>query len=197
MTFPSVPERPSAWTRRGLILAAGAGALAACTTQPGSAPTRREAIDRRVDEGLADLFQSVDGAQALAQEAQGLLLIPRVQTAGFFFGGAYGEGALMVGPSRARVDYYTLSAASIGFQAGAAEYSQALFFMTSQALQDFRLSDGWELGAGGALVLDRDGAAAGVTTTRLNRPIVEVVYGQRGLLAGATLEGAKYNRIFP
>jgi lipid-binding SYLF domain-containing protein len=183
--------------RRSVILALGAAVLAACTTQPATAPTRREAIDRRVDEGLQELFATVPGARELAGEAQGLLLIPRIQTAGFLVGGAYGEGALMVGPQLARVDYYTLSAASFGFQAGAAEFSQALFFMTSQALQDFRLSDGWSLGAGAQVVLDRDGAAAGITTTRINRPIVEVIFGQRGLLAGATLEGAKYNRIIP
>jgi hypothetical protein len=38
---------------------------------------------------------------------------------------------------------------------------------------------------------------AGITTTRINRPIVEVIYGQRGLQVGASLEGAKYNRITP
>jgi lipid-binding SYLF domain-containing protein len=185
------------WTRRGLMLAGGAAALSACTTQAGQAPTRREAIDRNVDEAMAELFQMVEGAGDLAQQSQGVLIVPRIARFGLIFGGAYGEGALMVGPQRARVDYYTLSGASIGFQAGAAQFNQALFFMTSQALQDFRLSDGWQLGAEAQVVLDRDGAAAGVTTTRINRPIVEVIYGQRGLLAGASLEGAKYNRIFP
>jgi lipid-binding SYLF domain-containing protein len=187
----------TAWTRRSILLGAGAAALAGCTTTPASGPTRREAIDRRVDDALNDLFTSVPGASELAAQSQGLLIIPRVQTVGLLVGGAYGEGALMVGPQQARVEYYSLSAASIGFQAGAAEFNQALFFMAPQALQDFRVSDGWELGAGAQVVVDREGAAAGVTTTRINRPIVEVVFGQRGLLAGASLRGAKYNRIVP
>ena len=55
---------------------------------------------------------------------------------------------LLIGP--ATVDYYSMSLASIGFTFGAAEYNQALFFMTSQALQDFRVADGWQLGIGGA-----------------------------------------------
>jgi lipid-binding SYLF domain-containing protein len=187
----------TAWTRRSLLLGACAASLAACTTAPAGGPTRREAIDGRVDEAMNELFAAVPGAQELAGQSAGLLIIPGIQTAGFIVGGAYGEGALMVGPQRARVDYYSLSAASIGFQAGAAEFNQALFFTTAQALQDFRLADGWQLGAGARVVFDRDGAAAGITTTRLNRPIVEVIYGQRGLLAGASLEGAKYNRIVP
>jgi lipid-binding SYLF domain-containing protein len=129
----------------------------------------------------------VPGTADLASRAQGLLVIPDITSVGLFAGGAYGEGALMVGPNRAIVDYYSLSAVSLGFQIGASNYNQALFFMTTEALQDFRVSDGWELGAGAAVVVDREGAAAGITTTRINRPIVEVVFGQRGLQVGASL----------
>ena len=189
-------NRPSpSWTRRATVLGLGAAALAACTTSPTNAPSRREAIDRRVDQALAELFAEVPGAADLAQQAEGILIIPRIATAGLIVGGAYGEGALMVGPQRARVAYYALSAASLGFQAGAAEFNQTLFFMTPAALQAFRLSDGWQLGATAQIIVDQEGAAAGITTTRLNRPIIEVIYGQRGLLAGASLEGALYNRI--
>ncbi len=67
--------------------------------------------------------------------------------------------------------------------------------MTSQALQDFRVADGWELGADAAVVVQNDGAAAGVASTQINRPIQEVVFGQKGLIADASLSGAKYSRI--
>ena len=40
-----------------------------------------------------------------------------------------------------------------------------------------------------------DGAAAGLTSTQINRPITEVIFGQRGLIADASLAGAKYSRI--
>ena len=88
-----------------------------------------------------------------------------------------------------------MSAAGFGLTFGAAEFNQALFFMTAQALQDFRVADGWELGVDAAVVVDRDGAAAGLTSTQINRPITEVVFGQRGLIADASLAGAKYSRI--
>jgi lipid-binding SYLF domain-containing protein len=139
------------------------------------------------------MFQQVPGTTELAQRAQGVLIIPGIIEVGVFASGAYGEGALLIGP--ATVDYYSLSAVTLGFTFGAAEYNQALFFMSSQALQDFRMADGWELGVGAAVVFVEDGAAAGVTTTRINRPIYEVVFGQRGLIAGASFGGAKYNRI--
>ena len=45
------------------------------------------------------------------------------------------------------------------------------------------------------MVFKTDGAAAGLTSTQINRPIQEVVFGQRGLIADASLTGAKYSRI--
>jgi lipid-binding SYLF domain-containing protein len=180
------------WTRRSFLAAAGLG-LAACTSTPPAGESPRERIDREVDQALAELYQNVPGAAELGQRAEGVLVIPRIRKVGFFASGAYGEGALLIGP--AKVDYYSMSAAGIGLTFGAAEFNQSLFFMTAQALQDFRVADGWELGAGAAVVFRADGAAAGIDTTRINRPIYEVVFGQRGLIADASLAGAKYSRI--
>lgn len=181
------------WTRRSFLLAAGSAA-AACTSRPTDLGTPQSTvIDANVDQALAELYQTVPGAAELARDAEGILIIPKIREAGFFASGAYGEGALLIGP--AKVEYYSLSAVGIGFTFGAQEYNQALFFMTSQALQDFRLADGWELGVGAAVVVDQDGAAAGLNTTRINRPITEVIFGQRGLIVGASLAGAKYSRI--
>jgi lipid-binding SYLF domain-containing protein len=181
------------WTRRSFLAAAGC-ALAACNTNPaGQVESPRAQIDRDVDAALAELYSTVPGAQELGARAQGILVIPNIRKVGFFASGAYGEGALLIGP--AKVDYYSLSAAGVGLTFGAAEFSQALFFMTPQALQDFRLADGWELGVDAAVVVKQDGAAAGLTSTQINRPITEVVFSQRGLIADASLAGAKYSRI--
>ncbi len=182
------------WTRRGFLVAAGSGALAACTsTPPGGGLTPREKIDRNVDDALNELYANVPGANELGARALGILVIPRIRKAGFFASGSYGEGALMIGP--AKVDYYSISSLGVGLTFGATEFNQALFFMTDQALQDFRVADGWELGADAAVVFRTDGAAAGLTSTQINRPITEVVFGQKGLIADASLAGAKYSRI--
>ena len=181
------------WSRRSFLAAAGC-TLAACTSAPPTASgSPRERIDAEVDRALNELYSTVPGAQELGAQAEGILVMPNIRKLGFFASGAYGEGALLIGP--AKVDYYSLSAAGIGFTFGAAEFNQALFFMTAQALQDFRVADGWQLGADAAVVFREDGAAAGVASTRINRPIYEVVFGQRGLIADASLAGAKYSRI--
>ncbi|WP_424926586.1 twin-arginine translocation pathway signal [Amaricoccus tamworthensis] len=181
------------WTRRGFIVAAGAG-LAACTSDPKVPSNPRAELDRKVDAALSELYQTVPGASELASRAEGILVIPSVKKAGFFASGAYGEGALLIGP--AKVDYYSLSAAGLGFTFGASEYSQALFFLTKQSLEDFRVADGWKLGVDAAYAVPRNGgAAAGVSSTQINRPIQEVVFSQKGLLADASFAGGKYSRI--
>ncbi len=183
----------TSWTRRGFMVAGGMS-LAACTSETMGTEenNRRNAIDAAVAQAQTQLA-NVPGAEQLSQTAQGILIIPNISQVGFFASGAYGEGALLIGP--AIVEYYSMSLASIGFTFGAAQYNQALFFMTSQALQDFRLADGWQLGVGGQVVGGEQGVSAGVTTTRINRPIQELVFGQRGLIADASFAGAKYNRI--
>ena len=182
------------WTRRSFLAAAGSVGLAACTsTPPGAGLTPRQKIDQNVDEALNELYQTVPGASELADRAQGILVIPQIRKAGFFASGSYGEGGLIIGP--AKVDYYSLSSVGIGLTFGATEFNQALFFMTAQALQDFRVADGWELGADAAVVVQQDGAAAGLASTQINRPIQEIIFGQRGLIADASLAGAKYSRI--
>lgn len=185
----------ASWTRRGFLAAAAAGGAVGCTTRPasmqGSAGAR---IDASVDAATAELFTTIAGAQELAGRAQGLLVIPNITELGFFAGGAYGEGALRI--QGATVDYYSLSALSVGFTLGAQSYNQALFFLTPEALQEFRLADGWTLGVDATVVVNTDGAAGSLNTTSFNRPIVEVVYGQRGLIADASLAGAKYSRIY-
>lgn len=179
-------------TRRG-FLAAGGFALVGCTSQtPENAAERRRALNGEIEEARQQLLQ-IGGAPELIDVSQGVLIIPKIRQVGFFASGAYGEGALFIGP--AIVEYYSLSLASIGFTFGAAQYNQALFFRTSAALQDFRLADGWQLGAGVQVVGGEDGVSAGMTTTRINRPIQELVFGQRGLIADASFAGAKYNRI--
>ena len=114
-----------------------------------------------MDTAIAELYATIPGTAELGASAEGILVIPRIRQAGFFASGAYGEGALIIGP--AKVEYYSMSLASFGFTFGATEYNQALFFMTPQALQDFRLSDGWSLGVGGQVVVNQQGAAAGLT----------------------------------
>jgi lipid-binding SYLF domain-containing protein len=76
-------------------------------------------------------------------------------------------------------------------QAGAEEYAYALFFMTDDALDYLRRSQGWEIGAGPTVVVADEGISRQITTTTMREGIYAFIWGQRGLMAGMGLQGAK------
>jgi len=178
------------WTRRGFIAATGA-TLTACSTV--GINQSRDEIEFNVSSAKSELFRTIPGTQQLADQAAGILIIPEVTSAGLFLGGAYGEGALLIGD--AAVDHFSFTAASFGLQFGVQRYSHALFLMTQEALAGFRNADGWQLGIDAEYVFPDQAASFGVNTSTINLPVYAVVYGQQGLIVGATLEGAKYSRL--
>jgi lipid-binding SYLF domain-containing protein len=94
------------------------------------------------------------------------------------------------------VDYYSATKATVGFQIGAQQYAHALFFMTPEALEEFRRSPGWAASADIRYATPEQGASIGKATTELD-PVIALIFGQQGLIAGATLGGVKYTRIIP
>ena len=181
-------------TRRNVVLGAAALAvLAACGNGIGSDGADR--IDARVDATLNYMTAEYPGTRDLMQKASGTLIMPLVTEAGFGVGGAYGRGALRIGGTT--VDYYSQSQASVGLQIGAQQYATVLFFMTPEALQTFRTSPGWAAGADVTYAFSDKGETLSAATTNILSPVVAVVFGQSGAIAGATLEGTKYSRIIP
>jgi len=184
---------PSAPSRRNFILGSGAlGALAACGNGIGG--DGGTTLDARVDATRDFLFSRYPGTRELAGKAFGILYMPLVTEAGFGFGGGYGRGALRI--NDVTVDYYSATRATFGFQIGAQQYAHALFFMTQESLADFRRADGWAVGADARYAVPEQGASIGRETTE-NAPVIALVFGQSGLIAGVTLSGIKYTRIIP
>jgi lipid-binding SYLF domain-containing protein len=180
-------------TRRGMVLGLGAtGLLAGCGNGVGSNGSGQ--IDARVDATQSYLFERFPGTRDLAARAAGVLYMPLITEAGLVWGGGYGRGALRL--QGATVDYYSATKASIGLQVGAQQYAHALFFMTQPALEEFRRSKGWAASADLKYATPEEGASIGKATTEI-APVVALVFGQQGLIAGATLAGVKYTRIIP
>jgi lipid-binding SYLF domain-containing protein len=180
--------------RRGVILGLGAmAALAACGNPIGSEGAAE--LDARVDAARDFLRNNYPGLQELFENSRGILYMPVVTEAGLFVGGSFGRGALRI--NDATVDYFQSTRASIGLQAGAQQYAHALFFMTEQALSDFRFSPGWAASADLRYATPTQGGSMGTETTTQFAPVIAVVFGQSGIMAGASLSGVKYTRIIP
>lgn len=192
-TMAAPGRRPT--TSRRAMLSGGAAllALAACGNGVGSSGAER--LEARVDATRDFLFARYPGTRDLAGRALGVLYMPLVTEAGFWLGGAYGRGALRIG--EATVDYYSATRASFGPQIGAQQYGSALFFMTAEALAEFRASDGWAAGADVRYALPDGGGSLGIETTTGLAPVIGIVFGQSGLIVGASLAGVKYTRIVP
>ena len=194
--MPPVPADPA--RRRLLRLLAlspalGVPALIASPSAGAATTEKGQVIDLKVGHALDRLHRTVAGARDLTERSKGFLLIPGVTRAGLLIGGAYGEGALRI--NEMTVGYYSMASASFGLQAGVQTYDLALFFMTTSALERFRRAEGWELGADALVTTPEAGLSAALSTTTSQAPVIAVVFGQEGLMAGVSLAGSKYSRI--
>ncbi|WP_425074731.1 YSC84-related protein [Sagittula sp. S175] len=182
------------FSRREVFFGLGATSLvAACGNGVGN--RNAATIDARVDSTLSQLFNDYPGTRDLAGKAVGLLVMPVVTEIGLGLGGGGGTGALRVGG--ATVDYYSMLKASGGLQIGAQQYSHVLFFMTTEAMENFRRSPGYAAGANVFYATPSKGENLAAETTTTLAPVIAVIFGQSGLRVGATLEGVKYTRIIP
>lgn len=180
--------------RRSVLVTGGAAlAMAGCTNAVGTNAAAR--LDARVDTTHQFLMQNYPSAAPLVQNAKGVLYMPLVTEAAVGFGGSYGQGALRIGG--ATVDYYSATQASVGFQLGAQQYAHVLIFQSDAALAAFRAAPGWVAGANAYYAIPAGGMAVGADTVTAQYPVVAVIFGQSGLIAGAAIEGTKYTRVIP
>jgi len=160
-----------------------------------SAAATAKEIDASADAALDRFYKQVKGADELARNAKGLLIMPNVKKAGFIVGGEYGKGALRIDGQT--VGYYRVVAGSVGFQLGAEAKDMILVFMTDEVLSKFRASKGWEAGIDGNVAIITVGGGGSATTRNVNEPIVGYVFDVKGLMGDISLKGAKFSKIDP
>lgn len=185
--------------RAALMPAAVSMAISGCstTTSSGKSDTtdalKRQQIDAGVDSTMSRLYTTVPGAQELVTKARGVLAFPSVVKAAFIAGAAYGEGSLRVGGITS--GYYSTAAASFGFQAGAQSTAIVYLFMTQEALDKFRNSAGWSVGGDVQVSLVKLGANGTLDTRTATAPVLAFVMTNTGLMADASLSGAKVTKL--
>jgi len=172
--------------------------LGGCTTTTTTGSTaepsaQRAEIVQGVDSTLDRLYKEVRGSRELVAKASGVLVFPKVVSAGLVVGGEYGKGALRSG---GRTDgYYSMGSLSVGVQAGAQSKAIIILFMTRDALDKFRNSSGWTAGVDGTVALLKVGANGEIDTTTATQPVEALVLTNAGLMAGVSLEGTKIRKL--
>lgn len=150
-------------------------------------------LNRDADETLKLFSEEISGGDVFINQAAGYLVFPRVIKVGIGVGGETGEGVLRVGGQT--VDYYRTTSGSIGFQLGAQAKSIVIAFMTKEALQKFRDSEGWKVGVDGSVALIDLGAGKTIDTDNIRDPVVGFIFGSKGLMYNLTLEGSKFSKL--
>jgi lipid-binding SYLF domain-containing protein len=84
---------------------------------------------------------------------------------------------------------------SVGFQIGGQAKDVIIAFMSSDALNKFRSSKGWEAGVDGNIALITVGAGESATTAMGKNPIVAFVFDVKGLIADMSFKGAKFTKL--
>lgn len=150
-------------------------------------------LDLEANEALDVFREDVKGSEVFLNQAAGYLVFPRVIKIGIGIGAETGEGVLRVGGQT--IDYYRTTAGSIGLQLGAQAKSIVIVFMTKDALQKFRDSNGWKVGIDGSVALIDIGAGKTIDSQNISDPVVGFIFGSKGLMYNLTLEGSKISKL--
>ena len=152
-------------------------------------------IDAAIESSLNRFTEEIQGAESYLEGARGILVIPRMWKAGVLLGFEFGEGALIV--DGIKVQYYKALTTSLGIQIGVGSKDLIILFFDDVAMDNFLYSSGWEVGVDGAVALFPLGVAGAFDSNTLKDAIVGFVFGQKGLIAGVSMEGTKFTKIWP
>jgi lipid-binding SYLF domain-containing protein len=152
-------------------------------------------IDASIESAIERFTDEIKGGQTYLDGARGVLVIPKMIKAGLVLGVEYGEGALVV--DNIKVQYYRAFSGSLGLQLGIGSKDLIILFYDDEAMDDFIYSSGWQVGVDGSVAILDMGAGGSLDSTEAQDPIVGFVFGHKGLIAGLSLEGTKFTKIWP
>jgi lipid-binding SYLF domain-containing protein len=177
---------------RNLFAASSFAVMALLISGMSFGATKAE-IDERVHVTMRQFYELNTQHKDLVARAKGVLVFPKITKGGVGVGGQFGEGALRIDGKN--VAYYSISSASVGLTLGLAKHKEVILFMTQEALDKFANGHGWTIGADTGVAILSKGAGGDYDTQTLQRPILGFVFGEKGLIGDASLEGSKVTKL--
>jgi lipid-binding SYLF domain-containing protein len=151
------------------------------------------ALDTQVSATLDKFYALNPKHKDLVQNAAAVLVFPDITKGGIGVGGEHGDGALQ--QDGKTVGYYSISGASIGLTLGLSHHSEVIVFKTTDARDKFLKSGNWSIGADASVAVVKEGAGGGLDSQTMNKPVDAFIFGERGLMGDASLQGAKISKI--
>jgi lipid-binding SYLF domain-containing protein len=184
----------SSLSRRRLLVLGAQGVtasfvLAACSSTPPDSSSDPATLVTDADTTLSNFLRDPEMTwfRDNLPSARGVLIVPTFLRAGFIFGGAGGNGVLLVHDNARNWSYpafYTVATGSVGLQAGA-DVAEVILMIRSQRGADAMLSNSFKLGADASVAAGPVGAGAQVQTSD-----VLAFSRSKGLYAGINLDGS-------
>jgi len=150
-------------------------------------------LDKQSSDALSALYASSPAAKALGASAKGVLVFPTVRKAAVVIGAEGGSGAMFQAGKVA--GHYSLGGLQAGLEAGAEKFSYVLFFMSDKALARLRSSHGFDVGLDPNIVVVDAGAAKELSAATAQPDVYAYVFGEKGLMAGVSLQGVKITQL--
>lgn len=165
------------------------------------AKPKKKKIDKRVDKGLVEFHEAVNGSEDLLASASGVLVFPSIRKRGggiglgpIMVGGGdiAGDGALIV--SEETVGYYRIATKSSAVF-GSAQGRQILVFLTQESLDDFLATEEWVIGASFPVAIMTDDGNGNYNYENVSEPVLSFAYNKKGALANLSRDGATVTPI--
>jgi len=144
---------------------------------------------------LTKFYNKISSGKKFLENAKGYIVFPDINEAGFFLGGKYGEGALVVNDTIH--SYHSITTASIGFQMGIQNYSLIIAFTTDKALQDFihNKDDNWEREVDKKIVMVNWTTDDDIDEVDYGSAMVGFAFDSKGMMGKFSIEGTKFETI--
>lgn len=153
----------------------------------------KAALDKQVAATLDKFYSMNDLHRSFVQQAAAVLVFPDITKGGVGVGGEHGDGALLANGNT--MGYYSISGASVGLTLGLSHHSEIILFHTDEALGKFLHGGDWSLGADTSVAVMKQGAGGRYDSQSLSKPVAVWVFGEKGLMGDASLQGAKIHKI--
>jgi lipid-binding SYLF domain-containing protein len=151
------------------------------------------ALDKQVAATLDKFYALNPKHKDMVQNAAAVLVFPDITKGGIGIGGEHGDGALQ--QDGKTVGYYSISGASIGLTLGLSHHSEVILFKTPDARDKFLKSSNWSIGGDASVAVVKEGAGGALDSQTMNKPVNAFIFGERGLMGDASLQGAKISKI--
>jgi lipid-binding SYLF domain-containing protein len=155
---------------------------------------KQNQLEADVDAALAEFYNEAPNGREIVENAEGVLVCPKVMKAGLIIGAEGGTCAMQIDGQT--TDYYRTSSLKGGLLAGVESHALLLVFNDPEALAKFREGNReWKVGAGMSVAVAKKGASGGFDTKTMGDPITAFVFSEAGLMADLSLEGTTFEKL--